>query len=224
METDLSIFRLIINASIVVQLVMLLLVGVSVFSWTLIFVKARTFTRARAAADQFERRFWSGAELGELYKRVSARRGKVGGMEAIFESGFREYVHLHKQANVDPMSVLEGAQRAMRVALNREIEELEMNLSFLATVGSTSPYVGLFGTVWGIMNSFQALGQVTHATIASVAPGIAEALIATAMGLFAAIPAVIGYNRYSNDLERLVARYDIFVEEFSTILQRQAHN
>jgi len=222
--TDLSIFRLILDASIVVQLVMLLLVVTSLLSWTLIFVKGRHFKRARAAAEQFERRFWSGAELGELYKRVSARRGKVGGMEAIFESGFREYVHLHKQSNVEPMAVLEGAQRAMRVALNREIEELEMHLSFLATVGSTSPYVGLFGTVWGIMNSFQALGQVQHATIASVAPGIAEALVATAMGLFAAIPAVIGYNRYSNDLERLVARYDIFVEEFSTILQRQAHS
>ena len=145
-------------------------------------------------------------------------------MEAIFESGFREYVHLHKQGNVDPMSVLEGAQRAMRVALNREIEELEMHLSFLATVGSTSPYIGLFGTVWGIMNSFHAIGQMQHATISTVAPGISEALVATAMGLFAAIPAVIGYNRYSNDMERLVARYDIFVEEFSTILQRQAHN
>lgn len=224
MSTDLSIFRLMLDASIVVQLVMLLLVLASLFSWTVIFVKGLTFKRTREAADQFERRFWSGAELGELYKRVSARRGKVTGMEAIFESGFREYVHLHKQGNVDPMSVLEGAQRAMRVALNREIEELEMHLSFLATVGSTSPYVGLFGTVWGIMNSFHAIGQMQHATIAAVAPGISEALVATAMGLFAAIPAVIGYNRYSNDLERLVARYDIFVEEFSTILQRQAHN
>ena len=224
MNTDLSIFRLMLDASIVVQLVMLLLVLASLLSWTLIFVKGLTFKRAREAAEQFERRFWSGAELGELYKRVSARRGKVTGMEAIFESGFREYVHLHKQGNVDPMSVLEGAQRAMRVALNREIEELEMHLSFLATVGSTSPYVGLFGTVWGIMNSFHAIGQMQHATISTVAPGISEALVATAMGLFAAIPAVIGYNRYSNDLERLVARYDIFVEEFSTILQRQAHN
>lgn len=212
------------DASIVVQLVMLLLVLASLMSWTLIFVKGLTFKRAREAAEQFERRFWSGAELGELYKRVTARRGKVTGMEAIFESGFREYVHLHKQSGSDPMSILEGSQRAMRVALNREIEELEMHLSFLATVGSTSPYVGLFGTVWGIMNSFHSIGQMQHATISTVAPGISEALIATAMGLFAAIPAVIGYNRFSNDLERLVARYDIFVEEFSTILQRQAHN
>ena len=224
MSTDLSILKLMLNASIVVQMVMLILIMASLFSWTLIFVKGLTFKRAREAAEQFERRFWSGAELGELYKRVSARRGKVNGMEAIFESGFREYVHLHKQGNIDPMSVLEGAQRAMRVALNREIEELEMHLSFLATVGSTSPYIGLFGTVWGIMNSFHSIGQMQHATIAAVAPGISEALVATAMGLFAAIPAVIGYNRYSNDMERLVARYDIFVEEFSTILQRQAHN
>lgn len=224
MSTDLSVITLIMEASIVVQLVMLLLVFASLMSWTMIFVKGLTFKKAREAAEQFERRFWSGAELGELYKRVSARRGKVTGMEAIFESGFREYVHLHKQGNSDPMSILEGSQRAMRVALNREIEELEMHLSFLATVGSTSPYVGLFGTVWGIMNSFQAIGQMQHATIATVAPGISEALIATAMGLFAAIPAVIGYNRYSNDLERLVARYDIFVEEFSTILQRQGNN
>ena len=224
MSTDLSVLRLIFDASLVVQLVMFILILASFLSWTLIFVKGLTFKRTREAADQFERRFWSGAELGELYKRVSARRGKVNGMEAIFESGFREYVHLHKQGNVDPMSVLEGAQRAMRVALNREIEELEMHLSFLATVGSTSPYIGLFGTVWGIMNSFHAIGQMQHATISTVAPGISEALVATAMGLFAAIPAVIGYNRYSNDMERLVARYDIFVEEFSTILQRQAHN
>lgn len=223
MSTDLSVLRLILDASVVVQLVMLLLIFASLMSWTLIFVKGLTFKRAREAADQFERRFWSGAELGELYKRVSARRGKVSGMEAIFESGFREYVHLHKQGNADPMSVLEGSQRAMRVALNREIEELEMHLSFLATVGSTSPYVGLFGTVWGIMTSFHTIGQMQQATIATVAPGISEALVATAMGLFAAIPAVVGYNRYSNDLERLVARYDIFVEEFSTILQRQAH-
>lgn len=222
--TDLSIFRLVLDASIVVQLVLVILVLASMFSWTLIFVKGLTFKRSRQAADQFERRFWSGAELGELYKRVSARRGKVTGMEAIFESGFREYVHLHKQGNVDPMDVLEGAQRAMRVALNREIEELDMHLSFLATVGSTSPYIGLFGTVWGIMNSFQMIGQMQQASIATVAPGISEALVATAMGLFAAIPAVIGYNRYSNEMERLVARYDIFVEEFSTILQRQAHN
>jgi biopolymer transport protein TolQ len=144
-------------------------------------------------------------------------------MESMFEAGFREFAHLRKSAGVDPMAVIHGSQRAMRVAMNREVETLETHLSFLATVGSTSPYVGLFGTVWGIMNSFMALGAIKQATIASVAPGIAEALIATAMGLFAAIPAVIAYNRYSNDVERLINRYDIFAEEFSTILQRQAH-
>jgi len=207
----------------VVQLVMLLLLVVSLLSWTIIFLKWAVIKKARNEADGFERRFWSGADLGELYKRMSNRRGSLTGMESIFEAGFREFAHLRKSAGVDPMAVIHGAQRAMRVAMNREIDKLEMHLSFLATVGSTSPYVGLFGTVWGIMNSFMALGAVKQATIASVAPGIAEALIATAMGLFAAIPAVIAYNRYSNDVERLINHYDIFAEEFSTILQRQAH-
>ena len=221
---ELSISRLILDASFVVQLVMLLLLVVSLASWTIIFMKSSVIKKARISADRFERKFWSGADLGELYKRLSARRARLTGMEMIFEAGFREFAQLRKNANVEPMAVLQGAQRAMRVALNREIDNLEMNLSFLATVGSTSPYVGLFGTVWGIMNSFMALGAVKQATISSVAPGIAEALIATAMGLFAAIPAVIAYNRYSNDVERVISRYDIFVEEFSTILQRQVHN
>ncbi len=220
---ELSIFHLILNASFVVQLVMLLLLVVSLVSWTLIFLKSAVIKKARISADRFERKFWSGADLGELYKRLSTRRGRLTGMEMIFEAGFREFAQLRKNTNVEPMAILQGAQRAMRVALNREIDNLEMNLSFLATVGSTSPYVGLFGTVWGIMNSFMALGAVRQATISSVAPGIAEALIATAMGLFAAIPAVIAYNRYSNDVERIISRYDIFVEEFSTILQRQVH-
>ena len=220
---ELSISRLILDASFVVQLVMLLLLVVSLASWTIIFMKSSVIKKARISADRFERKFWSGADLGELYKRLSARRARLTGMEMIFEAGFREFAQLRKNANVEPMAVLQGAQRAMRVALNREIDNLEMNLSFLATVGSTSPYVGLFGTVWGIMNSFMALGAVKQATISSVAPGIAEALIATAMGLFAAIPAVIAYNRYSNDVERIISRYDIFVEEFSTILQRQVH-
>ncbi len=207
-----------------VQLVLVLLLVVSLISWTVIFLKNAVIKKARVSADRFERKFWSGADLGELYKRLSSRRGRLTGMEMIFEAGFREFAQLRKNSNVEPMAVLQGAQRAMRVALNREIDNLEMNLSFLATVGSTSPYVGLFGTVWGIMNSFMALGAVKQATISSVAPGIAEALIATAMGLFAAIPAVIAYNRYSNDVERIISRYDIFVEEFSTILQRQVHN
>jgi len=195
---------------------MLLLLVVSLLSWTIIFLKWAVIRKARGEADQFERRFWSGTDLGELYKRMSNRRGSLTGMESIFEAGFREFAHLRKSAGVDAMAVIHGAQRAMRVAMNREIDKLEMHLSFLATVGSTS-------TVWGIMNSFMALGAVKQATIASVAPGIAEALIATAMGLFAAIPAVIAYNRYSNDVERLINHYDIFAEEFSTILQRQAH-
>jgi len=220
---ELSVTKMILDASFVVQLVMLLLLSVSLLSWTVIFFKYSVIKRARTAADQFERRFWSGADLGELYKRLSNRRGQLRGMEMIFEAGFREYAQLRKSAGIDPMSVIQGAQRAMRVALNREIDSLEHHLSFLATVGSTSPYVGLFGTVWGIMNSFIGLGAVKQATIATVAPGIAEALIATAMGLFAAIPAVIAYNRYSNDVERLISRYDIFAEEFSTILQRQTH-
>ena len=223
MSADLSVTHLILDASFVVQLVMLLLLVVSLLSWTIIFLKWSVIKSARSEADRFERRFWSGADLGELYKRLSNRRGRLNGMESIFESGFREFAHLRKSAGVDPMAVIHGSQRAMRVAMNREVETLETHLSFLATVGSTSPYVGLFGTVWGIMNSFMALGAVKQATIASVAPGIAEALIATAMGLFAAIPAVIAYNRYSNDVERLINRYDIFAEEFSTILQRQAH-
>jgi len=219
---DLSITQLILDASLVVQIVMALLLLASLLSWTVIFLKWSVIKQARQEADRFERRFWSGADLGELYKRVSARRGKLNGMESIFEAGFREFLHLRKSA-VDPLAMVQGVQRAMRVALNREVDNLEMHLSFLATVGSTSPYVGLFGTVWGIMNAFIGLGSVKQATIASVAPGIAEALIATAMGLFAAIPAVIAYNRYSNDVERLISRYDIFAEEFSTILQRQAH-
>ncbi|HEB85667.1 MAG TPA: protein TolQ [Gammaproteobacteria bacterium] len=221
---ELSISHLILNASFVVQLVLVLLLLVSLASWTVIFLKSAVVRKARLSADRFERKFWSGADLGELYKRLSSQRGRLTGMQMIFEAGFREFAQLRKNTHVEPMAVLQGAQRAMRVALNREIDNLEMNLSFLATVGSTSPYVGLFGTVWGIMNSFMALGALKQATISSVAPGIAEALIATAMGLFAAIPAVIAYNRYSNDVERIISRYDIFVEEFSTILQRQVHN
>ncbi|MCG6935141.1 MAG: protein TolQ [Proteobacteria bacterium] len=223
MTAEMTVSRLLLDASLVVQIVMSLLLLVSLLSWTIIFIKWSVLKKARREADQFERHFWSGADLGELYQRVSTHRGRLSGMESIFESGFREFAHLRKSLGSDPMAVMQGAQRAMRVAMNREIDRLEMHLSFLATVGSTSPYVGLFGTVWGIMNSFMALGTVKQATISSVAPGIAEALIATAMGLFAAIPAVIAYNRYSNDVERLVSRYDIFAEEFSTILQRQVH-
>jgi biopolymer transport protein TolQ len=221
--TELSIINLILDASFLMQLVMLLLLVLSILSWVIIRAKWIMVRDAKISADYFERRFWSGEGLPELYAKIAAKKNRVTGLEAIFESGFREFAHLRKSPGIDPVVTVEGAQRTMRVALNREVDELENHLSFLATVGSISPYVGLFGTVWGIMNSFLALGSVQHASIGSVAPGIAEALIATAMGLFAAIPAVIAYNRYSNDIERIINRYDIFVEEFSTMLRRQAH-
>jgi biopolymer transport protein TolQ len=224
MHADLSFFSLITHASVVVQLVMLLLLSVSVLSWTMIFRKRGVLGEARVEAEQFEDRFWSGGDLGMLYKQLSPKASELGGMANIFVSGFTEFTRLRQRSNSDPMAVVEGAQRSMRVALSREMDELETHLSFLATVGSTSPYVGLFGTVWGIMNAFRGLANVHQATLAMVAPGIAEALIATAMGLFAAIPAVIAYNRYSNDVERLETRYDNFLEEFSSILHRQAHD
>jgi biopolymer transport protein TolQ len=222
MSTDLSFFHLIMGASVVVKLVMLLLLGVSMASWTMIFRRRSALKAAQAAADEFEDRFWSGGDLSALYREVSARPDSAIGMAGIFQAGFSEFARLRKQTGSDSRSVVEGAQRVMRVVLSRETDDLETHLSFLATVGSTSPYVGLFGTVWGIMNSFRGLGNAQQATLSMVAPGIAEALIATAMGLFAAIPAVIAYNRYSNDVERLINRYDNFLEEFSTILHRQA--
>jgi len=204
--------------------VMLILAITSFVSWTMIFNKRVMLSRAIKAADTFEGQFWSLEDLSPLYNRVSNSRNPVTGMEKIFEAGFKEFARLREQENTPADAIIEGAQRAMRIAMNKEIDTLETNLSFLATVGSTSPYVGLFGTVWGIMNSFRALGNVQQASISLVAPGIAEALIATAMGLFAAIPAVIAYNRYSNDVERLISRYDIFMDEFSSILHRHAHS
>ena len=224
MSADLSVIQLVLHASVLVQLVMLLLLGLSVMSWFVIFNKRQVMKAAQAAAQQFETRFWSGGDLSQLYKDLSTRGDRTRGMESIFHAGFREFARLRQQSGVDPREMMKGVQRAMRVALNRETEALEHHLPFLATVGSTSPYVGLFGTVWGIMNSFHALGNVNQATLAMVAPGISEALIATAMGLFAAIPAVIAYNRYSTETDRLVNRYDNFSEEFSSVLQRQAHN
>ncbi len=221
MTTDLSIFHLFLNASLLVQLVMLGLLLVSLMSWTVIFRKRRSYIAARSAMKSFENRFWSGVSLAELYQQVSKQQGHQGAAAAIFVAGFKEYMKLRQQPTLAPAECLEGTRRVMRVAMNREIEELELHLPFLATVGSTSPYVGLFGTVWGIMNSFRALGNVNQATLAMVAPGIAEALIATAMGLFAAIPAVVAYNRYVNDIDRLIHQYDNFLEEFSAILQRQ---
>jgi biopolymer transport protein TolQ len=223
MTTDMSLWSLFANASLLVQLVMLLLLLASLYSWTLIIQKYRLLKSARADAQTFENRFWSGIDLLELYRQVSKRRDELGGLASLFEAGFGEYARLRKQEGLTGKDIVEGAQRSMRVVLSREIDRLEASLAFLATVGSTSPYVGLFGTVWGIMNSFRALGGAQHATLSMVAPGIAEALIATAMGLFAAIPAVIAYNRFANEVERLETRYETFNEEFSTLLQRQAH-
>ena len=222
MQHDLSILRLVLEASLVVQLVMGLLLLASVASWAVIIQKNRVLGAARSQADGFEKEFWSGGDLNGLYRRISARESASAGMAGIFEAGFREFSRLRKQEDLQPSQVVEGARRAMLVSQMREADRLEQNLAFLATVGSTSPYVGLFGTVWGIMNAFIALGNVQQATLAMVAPGIAEALIATAMGLFAAIPAVIAYNRYADTVTRLESRYDTFMEEFSTILQRHA--
>jgi biopolymer transport protein TolQ len=211
---------LILQASPVVQFVMALLVAASVVSWAIIFRKQQLLKTERLAADRFEDQFWSGGDLAALYKTLEA--GSPTGMAGVFVAGFREFSRLRRQAGLGPGQLLEGSRRAMRVAQLRETDRLEQNLSTLATIGSTSPYVGLFGTVWGIMSAFQALGNVQQATLAMVAPGIAEALIATAMGLFAAIPAVIAYNRYADQVGRLELRYDAFMEEFSTILQRHA--
>jgi len=189
----------------------------------IIFRKKAMIDRALREARDFEERFWSGADLAAVFRDITARNEQLAGMEAIFEAGFREFAKLRQRRGLDPRLMVEGAQRAMRVSLSRNVDRMEQGLEFLATVGSTSPYVGLFGTVWGIMIAFQGLVNVKEATIAMVAPGISEALIATAMGLFAAIPAVIAYNRYSNKVDRLNSRYEAFAEEFSTILQRQAH-
>lgn len=221
MNADLSMLTLILEASLIVKLVMLTLLAISVYSWLLIFKKRNELVEAKEDADAFEDKFWSGNELNKLYEDISSRPHASRGMEGIFEVGFKEFVRLKKSAPEGSTMVLDGAQRVMRISLAREVDQLEMSLPFLATAGSTSPYIGLFGTVWGIMNSFRALGNVQQATLAMVAPGIAEALIATAMGLFAAIPAVIAYNRYSHEVERLINRYDTFLEEFSSILQRQ---
>ena len=222
MGSDLNLWQLVVNASFVVQLVILLLLLVSLLSWTIIFDRVRVLRRAKRMADEFEQRFWSGGDLADLYHALERERDGLYGQAAIFQAGFREFARLRRGGQADTMALLQGAQRSMRVTLSREMDTLEHHLPFLATVGSTSPYVGLFGTVWGIMHAFHALSNVKQATLALVAPGISEALVATAIGLFAAIPAVVAYNRYSTDVERLNNRYDDFLEEFSTILQRQA--
>ena len=218
---DNSVFALVVNASIPVQLVLLILLFASIFSWALMYVKRGYIKQSQAEAKTFEGRFWSGINLSDLFAQLSVRQEKRFGLEAIFENGFREFARARK-AELDNSSVVRAAHRAMKVSLSREIEQLDNNLSFLATVGSVSPYVGLFGTVWGIMESFRALAGVQQATLAMVAPGISEALIATAMGLLAAIPAVIAYNKFATEVDAMVVRYENFLEEFTGILQRQA--
>jgi biopolymer transport protein TolQ len=222
MSPELSIISLIREASLIVQIVMFILMLASVVSWTYIFSKFREIRRATQTSNEFEERFWSGIDLADLYRELVSEDYETEGMENIFLIGFREFARL-KQQGTTPEAVVEGAQRGMRVALSRELELLDERLPFLATVGSTSPYIGLFGTVWGIMNSFRSLGAVKQATLAMVAPGISEALVATAMGLFAAIPAVMAYNRFSTDIGRLANRYEAFTEEFLSLLHRQAH-
>jgi len=223
MTSELSIFALIRDAGLVVQSVLFILLLASVVSWTFIFSKYREIARAEETSEEFEERFWSGIDLTDLYRQLVKEDYETEGMENIFLGGFKEFARLSQQPGITPEAVVSGAQRAMRVALNRELESLDERLPFLATVGSTSPYIGLFGTVWGIMNSFRALGHVKQATLAMVAPGISEALIATAMGLFAAIPAVMAYNRYATNIDRLANRYEAFAEEFLSLLHRQAH-
>jgi biopolymer transport protein TolQ len=218
---ELSIIRLIIQASVVVQIVIGILLAASLMSWAIIFRKRMVVRRAQRDADTFENSFWSGGDLSSMYRSIEAR-GNATGMESIFEFGFREFARQRAQGGIAADMLLEGARRSMRVAQLKEMDRLEQSLATLATVGSTSPYVGLFGTVWGIMSAFSSLGNVQQATLAMVAPGISEALVTTAIGLFAAIPAVVAYNRYAEQVGRLELRYDAFMEELSTILQRYA--
>lgn len=223
MKADMSIIHLISNASILVQLVMGLLLLVSFVSWIIIFQRYAVLSKAKKYIRSFEEEFWSGVDLGRLYVRANSNPSLESGQENIFRAGFKEFARLRQHSMADADAVMEGTQRAMRVALSREQERLEKSLPFLATVGSTSPYVGLFGTVWGIMNSFRSLAEMNQATLAVVAPGIAEALIATAMGLFAAIPAVVAYNRFAAQMDSILNSYYTFSDEFSSILHRKAH-
>ena len=221
---DLDIWTLILNASVVVKVVMVLLLAVSFMSWMFIFQKWFSIRRAASQTDKFEREFWSGNDLNALYQGAVNQRHTIGSLERIFEAGFREFAKLRsgQRAGTDASDMVDGARRAMRATFQREMDFLERHLSFLASTGSVSPYVGVFGTVWGIMHAFRSLANVQQATLAQVAPGIAEALVATAIGLFAAIPAVVAYNRYSHDIDRLANRFESFMEEFSNILHRQA--
>ncbi len=223
MTTDLSFIHLILEASILVQIVMAMLVIASLVSWKIIFSKRGLIRRTKAASDEFESNFWSGGDLNTLYRDAGRRKGGSVGMASIFEAGFREFTRLSSQPDVRPDKLVEESRRAMRVAQLREVDRLEQSLATLATIGSTSPYVGLFGTVIGIMNTFRELAGQQTTTLAAVAPGISEALIATAMGLFAAIPAVVAFNRYADKVARLEIRYDGFTEEFTSILQRHAN-
>ncbi len=218
-----SLFGYFLDAGPVVKAVMFLLLIASVASWTFIFQRHSFLKKARQIALKFEDKFWSGTDLTKLYTHVDERAEEQQGLASIFHAGFREFMRLRKQSDVQHTIMMESVQRSMRIANAKEMEKLEKHLPFLASVGSTSPYVGLFGTVWGIMTSFQALGAVQQASVSMVAPGISEALIATAMGLFAAIPAVLAYNRYSSKVEILLNQYDTFQEELYSILQRQAH-
>jgi biopolymer transport protein TolQ len=221
--TDLSFVQLVLEASLLVQMVMVFLLLISLYSWTLIFRKSRYLKKAWYAANNFEERFWKVKDLNGLYNRINGADDEPTGMASIFSMGYMEFVRLRQQPDMTSEALLEGSQRAMRVALRREIDQLDTHLATLATVGSVSPYIGLFGTVWGIMNSFHALSGVTQVTLAMVAPGISEALVATAMGLFAAIPAVMAHNYYVDEVDRLITRYDTFLDEFMGILQRQSH-
>ncbi|MDB5856902.1 MAG: tolQ [Ramlibacter sp.] len=220
MNQDLSILQLVLGASWVVQLVMLLLLVVSITSWAAIFRKLFALKRVKSLNDDFEREFWSGTSLNDLLASAAQNAKLSGPMERIFASGMREYQKLRERRIADAATLLDGARRAMRASYQRELDVVESNLSFLASVGSVSPYVGLFGTVWGIMHAFAGLGALQQVTLATVAPGIAEALVATALGLFAAIPAVVAYNRFARDLDRIAIKLETFIEEFSNILQR----
>ena len=220
MNQDLSILHLVLNASIVVQAVMLLLMGVSISSWAAIFRKLFSLKKVKGQNETFEREFWSGSSLNDLFLAATQNARSCGPMERIFASGMREFQKLRERRITDAGTLMDGARRAMRASYQREMDVVETNLSFLATVGSVSPYVGLFGTVWGIMHAFSGLAALTQVTLATVAPGIAEALVATAIGLFAAIPAVVAYNRFARDLDRIAIQQETFIEEFSNILQR----
>jgi len=219
---DLSLSTLITGASLPVQLVMGILLIVSIISWWYIFIKVMMIKRAEKEAVEFEQTFWTGGDLNRLYESLTAGRNKPHGMSSIFEAGFKEFARLKRQDGLEVSDIMEGSRRAMRAAYNREMDDLDSHLPYLASVGSVSPYIGLFGTVWGIMNAFRGLANMAQATLAHVAPGIAEALIATAIGLFAAIPAVIAYNRFTSSVDRLAVRYESFIEEFTNILQRKS--